>query len=81
MPAPYKDKNPSLVFQDKKGKVMLNGSVKKNRHDQLIFTGRFEFENFVAWNGSNQGLKGVIGTFTIPACRFLDCTQSLPESL
>ena len=73
--------NPSLVFEDQRGKVTLNGNVNKNRHNQNIFTGIFEFKNFVSWNGSNQGLSGAIGTFTIPACRFFDCAEDLPESL
>ena len=73
--------NPSLVFQDQKGKVKLNGTVKKNKHNQFIFTGSFEFENFVAWNGSNQGLSGSIGSFTLPACHFFECAKALPESL
>lgn len=67
--------NASLVFRDQKGKVFLNGSVKPNKHNQLIFTGAFEFENFVNWTGSTEGYKGSIGTFTISACHFFDCSE------
>ena len=72
----------SLVFQDQKGKVFLNGTVSNNEKNGLLFSGTFEFENFTTWDGSNQGLSGAIGTFTIPACRFFECeSQTLPESL
>ena len=66
--------NASLVFRDQKGKVFLNGSVEPNEHNQLIFTGTFEFQNFTTWNGSNQGHSGSIGIFTISACHFFECS-------
>ena len=65
----------SLVFKDTKGKVLLNGSISANKHNQLVFTGQFEFQNFTTWNGSSQGYQGAIGTFRIPACRFFDCEE------
>ncbi|MCZ0931890.1 MAG: hypothetical protein OXJ52_01900 [Oligoflexia bacterium] len=73
----------TLVFQDKKGKVFLNGSVAPDKNNRPIFSGAFEFENSTVWNGSSQGLSGQLGTFKIPACRFFDCasSQPLPESL
>ena len=77
----------TLVFQDQNqqgkalGKVSLNGAVAPDQNNRLIFSGTFEFENFTAWNGSSQGLSGSLGTFKIPACRFLDCADSLPEAL
>ena len=71
----------TLVFQDNKGKVFLNGTVAQDEKNGLLFSGTFEFQNFTAWNGSSQGLSGTIGTFAIPACRFFDCAQTLPQNL
>ena len=79
----FEGQNVSLVFQDSKGRVLLNGSVEKDSQNRLIFSGSFEFENSITWTGSNQGLSGTLGFFKIAACQFFDCASStaLPDSL
>ena len=64
----------TLAFSDRKGKAFLNGSV-ENR----FFSGIFEFENFTDWQGSNQGYRGQIGKFTIPACSLFTCNAPTPQ--
>ena len=73
--------NANLVFQDPNGKVFLNGSVEFDSQNRPLFSGTFEFENSITWNGSSPGLSGQLGSFRIPACRFFDCAEQLPESL
>ena len=58
----------TLAFADKKGKVLLNGSVENG-----IFSGTFEYENFITWQGGSQGHSGQIGRFSILACSLLNC--------
>ena len=77
----------TLAFQDQNtagqalGKVFLNGSVEPDKYNRPIFSGTFEFENFIAWDGSLSDISGTIGAFKIAACRFFECASTLPESL
>ncbi len=57
-----------LTFEDKKGRVSLDGVV----NEKDVFTGPFKYENFVNWQGG-AGASGTIGYFYIPVCRLFKC--------
>ena len=70
-----------LTFQDQKGKVRMDGTIKDGK-----LSGVFEFENFIDWRGSNyQGGdyrggsdyngQGQIGSYSIHACSLLNCNS------
>ena len=62
--------NVTLVFEDQKGKVELNGKVKEK-----IFEGRFIYQNYKsAVDTEGAPFGGILGSsFAVPACEFINC--------
>ena len=60
----------TLAFQDKKGRVFLDGRV-----EGTVFSGELRYENFTTYKGET-GHKGTLANFSIYACSFFDCGTS-----
>ena len=58
-----------LAFQDKKGKIYMEGSI--NERGRLI--GPFRYENLVPAPGRTAIYRGQMGFHSIYACQLLDC--------
>ena len=63
----------ALNFRDSTGRVTLDGEIRPNDNNEMVFSAPFRYENFIVFDGTSPGYDGVVGLFEIPACDFFDC--------